>query len=88
MIVLLFEATQGTGQITRDTRFLGNNQRLRHVSPQLHEQHVAGELRQFNEIISWQLFNEPLQLEAQESRRDSGCWQIAFGRDRVDAGFG
>src|SRR5579864_4587613 len=35
-------------------------------------------LTQFYEVFTRQLLNEPLQLKAEESRRDSGTWQIAF----------
>jgi hypothetical protein len=35
-------------------------------------------LGEFHEIFSGQLLHEPLQLKAEESRRDCAAWQIAF----------
>src|SRR5438270_6115370 len=42
---------------------------------------------EFHEIFSGQLLHEPLQLKAEESRRDRATWQIAFRRDLVDRRF-
>src|ERR1700730_8545086 len=39
---------------------------------------------EFHEIFSGQLLHEPLQLKAEESRRDCAAWQIRFRGDLVD----
>src|SRR5436853_7194766 len=43
---------------------------------------------EFHEIFSGQLLHEPLQLKAEESRRDCRTWQIAFRGDLVDRRLG
>src|SRR3954469_17892008 len=45
-------------------------------------------LAQFYKVFPGELLHQPFEFEAEEGRGDGGAWQIAFGRDLINGGFG